>query len=110
MVIKSNLVYDILKRTSQVVLPAIGALYFALSQIWGLPNGEQVVGTIIALDAFLGITLNISSTAYNKSDERFDGTIDIFEDENTKQFVLNVDGDPYDIENKDEIVLKVKTL
>ena len=60
----SNKVYDVLKYIAQVVLPALGTLYFALAQIWGLPYGEQIVGTITAVDAFLGALLMISSTMY----------------------------------------------
>lgn len=63
----SNKVYDILKFIAMVVLPAIGTLYFALSSIWGLPYGEEIVGTITAIDTFLGAILGISSTSYNKS-------------------------------------------
>lgn len=62
----SNQVYDILKFFAQVVLPALGTLYFALSTIWGLPYGEQVVGTITAVDAFLGAILQISTNSYNR--------------------------------------------
>ena len=50
----------------RVVLPALGTLYFALAQIWGLPFGEQIVGTITAVDCFLGALLGISTIQYNK--------------------------------------------
>lgn len=62
-----NKTYDILKFAAQIVLPALGTLYFAISNIWGLPYGEQVVGTITAVDAFLGAVLQISTSEYNKS-------------------------------------------
>jgi hypothetical protein len=62
----SNEVYDILKFIAQIVLPAAGTLYFALAGIWGWPYGEQIVGTITAVDAFLGALLGISTAAYNK--------------------------------------------
>lgn len=61
----SDKLYDALKFAAQVVLPALGTLYFALSSIWGLPYGEQVVGTITALDCFLGAVLGISTYQYN---------------------------------------------
>lgn len=64
--IKSCKVYDVLKFIAQIVLPALGTLYFALASIWGLPYGEQIVGTITAIDAFLGTILGISSSQYNK--------------------------------------------
>jgi hypothetical protein len=56
--------YDVLKYIAQVVLPALGTLYFALAGIWGLPYGEQIVGTITAFDAFLGAILMLSSKNY----------------------------------------------
>lgn len=63
----SNKTYDILKYIAQIVLPALGTLYFALSSIWDLPYGEQIVGTITAIDAFLGALLGISTMKYNKA-------------------------------------------
>ena len=66
----SNQTYDVLKFIAQVFLPALGTLYFALSQIWGLPYGEQIVGTLTALDAFLGALLGLSSAHYYDELER----------------------------------------
>lgn len=60
----SNKTYDVLKYIAQVVLPALGTLYFALAGIWGFPYGEQIVGTITAIDTFLGVILRISSNNY----------------------------------------------
>lgn len=62
-------VYDIIKYIAQYVLPAVGTLYFALASIWGLPYGEEVVGTITAIDTFLGAILGISTYNYNKNQE-----------------------------------------
>ena len=62
----SNKVYDVLKYIAMIVLPAIGTLYFALANIWGLPYGEEIVGTITAVDAFLGALLGISSAMYKE--------------------------------------------
>ena len=64
----SNKVYDVLKWIAQYLLPALGTLYFALSTIWGVPYGEQVVGTITAIDAFLGAILGLSSATYYKNE------------------------------------------
>lgn len=60
----SNDVYDVLKYIAQIVLPALGTFYFALAGIWGLPFAEQIVGTITAVDTFLGVLLKISSDNY----------------------------------------------
>lgn len=62
----SNKVYDVLKWIAMYLLPAFGTLYFALASIWGLPYGEQIVGTITAIDTFLGVILGISTAQYNK--------------------------------------------
>lgn len=65
----SNKVYDVLKYIAQIILPALATLYFALAGIWGFPYGEEVVGTITAIDTFLGVILGISSVNYNKNKE-----------------------------------------
>ena len=62
----SNKLYDALKWTALVLLPALGTLYFALAGIWDLPMGEEIVGSLTAVDAFLGVILGISSAQYNK--------------------------------------------
>lgn len=62
----SNRAYDILKYFAQYVLPALGTLIFAVFSIWHIPYGEQIVGTITAIDAFLGALLGISAYQYNK--------------------------------------------
>lgn len=62
----SNKCYDVLKFIAQILLPALGTLYFALARIWDFPYAEEIVGTITAVDAFLGALLGISSAQYNK--------------------------------------------
>lgn len=63
----TNKTYDVLKWIAQILLPAAGTLYFALSKIWGFPYATEVVGTISAIDIFLGALLGISTSQYNKS-------------------------------------------
>ena len=58
--------YNLLKWIAMIVLPALGALYFGLASIWGLPYGQEIVGTITVIDTFLGAILGISSSNYNK--------------------------------------------
>ena len=62
----SNKVYDILKFIAQIVLPALATLYLALAGIWGLPYGEEISGTIMAIDFFLGTLLGISTDKYKR--------------------------------------------
>lgn len=63
----NNKVYDILKWSALVFLPAAGTLYGTLSKIWGLPCGSEVVETIVAVEFFLGALLGISNIQYKKS-------------------------------------------
>ena len=66
----SNKVYDNLKWIALILLPAVGTLYFALANIWALPFPQEVVGTITAIDAFLGAVLGISSAQYNSEQKQ----------------------------------------
>ena len=67
--IMSNKVYDVLKFVAQIVLPALATFYLTLAGIWRLPFGEQISGTIMAVDTLLGAVLMISSNKYNKENE-----------------------------------------
>ena len=64
----NNKAYDVLKWIALILLPALGTLYFALAGIWGFPYAEQIVGTITAIDTFLGVLLGISNNSYKKED------------------------------------------
>ena len=63
----SNKLYDVLKWLVALVLPALATLYTTLAGIWGLPYGDSIPNTIIAVDTFLGAVLMISSVQYNKN-------------------------------------------
>lgn len=99
--------YNKLKQSTTVVLPALGALYFALAQIWHLPKAEEVVGSIAAVNTFLGVVLGISTRSYNRSDVKYAGIIEVEETEDAKQlnFVLNSAANP--LENQREVVFRV---
>lgn len=61
--------YNILKWVTLAFLPASGALYFTLAILWGFPFGEQIVGTIAALTAFMGLLLGVSKARFNRERE-----------------------------------------
>ena len=63
----SNKAYDVLKFIAMIVLPAVATLYAALAGIWGLLYADQIPGTIMAIDTFLGVILGISTANYNKA-------------------------------------------
>lgn len=99
----SNETYDTLKWVAQIVLPALGTLYFALSSIWGLPFGEQIVGTITAIDTFLGALLKLSSDGYSGDGQLIVDTSDPLKD----VYSIALDDYPETLANKDTVVLKV---
>ena len=69
----SNRTYDILKYLTIIVLPAIGAAYTGLSQIWQLPYAAEIPATITVICTFLGAILCISTAQYNKADSEYTG-------------------------------------
>lgn len=106
MIITNSKVYDNLKLLAQVILPALGSLYFGLAGIWGLPSAEEIVGSILLIDTFLGVILQISSGAYSKGIEE-GGELHV----NDGQLLFQLDEDKTDITklgDKSEVRFKVK--
>lgn len=100
----TNKTYDILKWVAQIVLPALGTLYFALAGLWGFPYGEQIVGTIMAVDAFLGTILKISSNGYSGDGELIVDTSDPLKD----VYSISIPDYPEVLASKDKILLSVR--
>lgn len=100
----SNKTYDILKWVAQIVLPALGTLYFALARIWGFPYGEQIVGTLVAVDTFLGALLKISSDGYSGDGELIVDNSDPLKD----VYSISIPNYPELLATKDKVILSVK--
>lgn len=100
-------VYDILKPLALVVLPALSALYVTLGSLWNFSNVEAVVGTIAALDTFLGVILGIAGKNYAEGRGLYDGHVSIIEAPEGTKYVLELDYDPSLIEGKERIILSV---
>ena len=62
-----NKTYDILVYVAQYVLPAFGTFWATISKIWGIPYDIEIVGTILAVDLFLGALLGIGNMQYKKT-------------------------------------------
>lgn len=103
----SNKVYDGLKWVSFVLLPALGAAYFALSQLLGLPFGVEVVGVLAILDTLLGTLLRKSTQQYENSDAKYDGAVVIAANAETGNSDLNVSLNPQALASKREITVRV---
>lgn len=97
--------YDTLKWVAQIVIPSLGTLYFGLASIWGLPYGEQVVGTLTVIDAFLGALLGVSTSSFHK--DGADGILHIDtsneEVDKYKFEITNFDA----LESKEKLMIKV---
>ncbi len=106
----SNKAYDVIKHIVQVVLPALGALYFTLSEIYDWSNGAQVVGTISAIALFLGVSLGLSSRAYKAQDPGFDGALHIHREDGLPILQLEFENEEQAalVSSKDRVVLNVK--
>lgn len=101
----SNALYDALKSLAQVWLPALGTLYFAIASVWGLEHPEQVIGTITAIDTFLGVGLGLSSRSYSAP---ADGHLVIDKRDPAKDiYQLNLGIPVSEVDKRDSISLKV---
>jgi hypothetical protein len=100
--------YDRFKFLAQIALPAVGTLYFTLASIWGLPAAQEVVGTIVAVDAFLGILLGISQNQYMKNDVG-EGQLHVEMDAAGETGMrLELDETPEELAGKEEVRFKVR--
>lgn len=63
----SNKVYDVLKWIALIALDAVGVFYKAVSAIWGLAYGDQVLATCTALSVLIGTLVGVSSAQYKKN-------------------------------------------
>lgn len=104
----SNTVYDRLKLTAILLLPAIGALYFGLAQIWGWPAADKVSGTISVLNAFVGVAVAWLKSLYTASGAQYDGEMTwTAGEEEGDSFLRMKSVDIRALETKGEILLKV---
>jgi len=105
--------YDKLKWIALVFIPAFAAFYFAFGKIWDFPRTEDVVGSLTIIGTFLGTILGISSKAYNASDARFAGQLNVYNTVDEagvvgKTFQIDMGNtDPWFLEQNKELTLKV---
>lgn len=105
----SNRLYDILKWIAQILLPALGALYFGLADLWDLPKAVEIVGTITIVDTFLGAILGIAKARYDKSDDRFEGVANInYDAGGLNGVMLNMRVHPEDLSDGTPVTFQVK--
>ena len=102
--------YTILKHISAIGLPSVGALYFALASLWHLPSAEQVVGSIAAVNVFMGGLMGAAQSSYNASDAKYAGdllvgeTVDGFK---TIQVAMNSEAAAHALDTQTDAKFKV---
>lgn len=105
--ISSDTLYDTLKWFATSILPGLSALYAGLGVLWGFPNIEQIVGTIAAVNVFLGLIVQRSSSQYKKSDAGYDGEVVITPSEDGDSFRLVLETPLDEAKEKGYISFKV---
>lgn len=95
-------IYDFLKPVALIYLPALATLYFAVASIWGVPDTQNVIGTIASINAFLGSVLGLSSKNYSSNG---DGTL-VVDEEGLKRLAMPK-LTPQDIASKKTVTLKI---
>ena len=85
----------------------MATFYFALAGVWGFGFVAQVVGTITAVDAFLGVLLSVSKAQYNNTGAAFDGSAGLIHDVESGTQSIKVNIDPADLLSKGTLTLKV---
>lgn len=108
----SNKAYDQIKFVAQILLPAFATFYMSFGSIWDFPKTEEIVGSIVALDLFLGGLLSLSNASYKNNDNRFDGTMFVRKDVNVLGEPIlkagySIDTPAEELENKNEVTFKV---
>jgi hypothetical protein len=102
----SNKNYNRLKVSAQLLLPAVGALYFAIAQIWGLPAAEEVTGTVAAVNVFAGVAVQWLKSLHNASGAQYDGVLMLEDGEDGSQLRLG-QLDMNALFDKDDILFKI---
>ncbi len=105
----NNKLYNFLKFLTVVLLPAVGALYFALAAVWGLPAAEQILGTLAAIQVFIGATMGISSKQYENSGDKYAGEINVQDTPDKTVYSLDLKTHPEDLSDGQDVVFKVNS-
>jgi hypothetical protein len=99
--------YNLLKQLAMIVLPTLGFLFFLIYLIWDLSGSEWVFGAILFLVSLFGSVLYLSSVNYHKEGAHTSGVIDIYVNDESESFMLNLDVDPEDLKSMDEVTFRI---
>jgi hypothetical protein len=106
----TNTVYNSLKWIALVFLPAAGALYFGLGQLWAFPKIEEVVGSVTVVETFLGLLLRKSAVDFGTAKTVGDAIV-VQNSEGVAvgmKFTVDASADPVILEEKKVVQFAVK--
>lgn len=103
----SNRMYDILKQAASFGFPACIALYWALAQVWHFPNAEQVMGTLAAINVFIGGLIGRSSASYKSSGAKYAGVINISDGDSKITASMDLNGPAEELLQQSEATFKI---
>lgn len=104
----SNSLYDLLKKFALIFLPAAATLYFTLATIYGWPDPERVLATVVAVETFLGVLLGLSTSAHKAEvQRRADSPSNALIVGQDGEVLAQFDFDPKDTSAGEEITLTV---
>lgn len=66
----SNKVYDIIKISALIVIPALATLIGTLGEIWGWNYADKIVTSINAVAVCIGAIITKLSIDYSKKEEK----------------------------------------
>ena len=69
----SDRVYNFLKWTCLIALPALSVAYFGLAKIWGLPYEAEIPATLDVIAVLIGSLIRVSQ--YNIDKENKDASV-----------------------------------
>lgn len=96
-VLFTNSLYNKLKFVALVFLPALATLCLTIGGIWDIEYTGQVVGSITAVDTFLGVVLKISTKKYYKKGTNFDGEVIVTPEDGGNKVTMAFNGPPEDL-------------
>lgn len=102
--------YDGLKWLALIFLPAAGAAYFGLGQIWHFPAIEEVVGSVTVVETFLGVILKKSASNYGSATTIGDAIVTQYADGQVEGLRFEVDASttPVVMQDKKIAMFKVR--
>lgn len=101
-----NKLYNALKYTASIALPAVQLAYAGIAALWGFPHTVEVSGSIAIINTLLGTLVGVSSASYNASEAKYDGQLVVGQTADgttTHQIVYNTTPDL----SKKDVTLKV---